>query len=123
MTKLIFKEEYYQIVNLAINVWKTLGYGFLEKVYENALYIELRESNFQVEQQKTIKVYYNNKIVGDYCADLLVNNKILLEIKTCKVIAKEHIAQVLNYLKATGIRLGIILNFGPEKLEHKRLVF
>jgi len=123
MTKLIFKEEYYQIVNSAINVWKTLGYGFLEKVYENALYIELNESNFQVEQQKAIKVYYNNKIVGDYCADLLVNNKILLEIKTCKAIAKEHIAQVLNYLKATGIRLGIILNFGPEKLEHKRLVF
>jgi len=123
MTKLIFKEEYYQIVNSAIKVWKTLDYGFLEKVYENALYIELSESNFQVEQQKAIKVYYNNKIVGDYCADLLVNNKILLEIKTCKAIAKEHIAQVLNYLKATGITLGIILNFGPEKLEHKRLVF
>jgi GxxExxY protein len=109
-------------VGAAIRVWKTLGYGFLEKVYENALVIELRKRDFRVEQQKPVKAHYEGQIVGDYVADIVVNDAILLEIKSAQFIADEHVAQTLNYLKATGIRLGIILNFGPEQLEHKRLV-
>ena len=120
--KIIFKEESYEIVGAAIRVWKTLGYGFLEKVYENALVIELRKRDFRVEQQEPVKVLYEDQLVGDYVADIVVNDAILLEIKSAQFIADEHVAQTLNYLKATGIRLGIILNFGPEQLEHKRLV-
>ncbi len=122
MEKILFKEESYEIVGAAIEVWKTLGYGFLEKVYENALAIELRERNCRVEQQKPVKVYYHGQVVGDYVADIVVNDTILLELKSAEAIADEHIAQTLNYLKATGMRLAIILNFGPDKLEHKRLV-
>ena len=120
--KIIFKEESYEIVGAAIRVWKTLGYGFLEKVYENALVIELRKRDFRVEQQEPVKVRYEDQIVGDYVADIVVNDAILLQIKSAQLIADEHVAQTLNYLKATGIRLGIILNFGPEQMEHKRLV-
>jgi len=120
--KIIFKDESYEIVGAAIRVWKTLGYGFLEKVYENALVIELRKRDFRVEQQKPVKVRYEDQIVGDYVADIVVNDAILLEMKSAQLIADEHVAQTLNYLKATGIRLGIILNFGPERMEHKRLV-
>lgn len=122
MTALIFKEEYYEIVGAAMRVWNTLGHGFLEKVYENALSIELRKQDFLVEQQKLIKVHYDGKIVGDYFADIVVNEAIILELKAAEAIAEEHIAQMLNYLKATGIGLGILLNFGPKGLEHKRLV-
>lgn len=120
--KILFKEESYEIVGAAIRVWKTLGYGFLEKVYENALVIELRKHDFRVQQQTPVKVHYEGQIVGDYVADIVVNDAILLEIKSAQLIADEHVAQTLNYLKATGIRLGIILNFGPERLDHKRLV-
>lgn len=122
MEKIVFKEESYEIVGAAIRVWKSLGHGFLEKVYENALAIELRNRECRVEQQKPIKVYYEGHVVGDYLADIVVNDSILLEIKCAKAIADKHVAQTLNYLKATGIRLGVILNFGPEGLEHKRLV-
>jgi GxxExxY protein len=122
MANILYKEQSYEIVGAAIQAWKTLGYGFLEKVYENALAIELRKRNCRVEQQKPVEVYYDGHVVGDYVADIVVNDTILLELKSAEAIADEHIAQTLNYLKATGIRLAIILNFGPEKLEHKRLV-
>jgi GxxExxY protein len=122
MEKIIFKEDSYEIVGAAIQVWKTLGYGFLEKVYENALAIELRKRNCRVEQQKPVKVYYDGHVVGNYVADIVVNDTILLELKCGEAIGDEHIAQTLHYLKATNMRLGIILNFGPDKLEHKRLV-
>jgi len=120
--ELIFKEEYYKIVNAGIKVWQTLGFGFLEKVYENALAIELKKRDFKTEQQKPIKVHYEEEIVGDYYADILVNDEIILEIKTAKNIVSEHTAQLLNYLKGTNKRLGIILNFGPKKMEHKRYI-
>jgi GxxExxY protein len=122
MANILYKEESYEIVGAAIQAWKTLGYGFLEKVYENALAIELRKRNCRVEQQKPVEVYYDGHVVGDYVADIVVNDTILLELKSAETIADEHIAQTLNYLKATGIRLAIILNFGPHRLEHKRLV-
>ena len=123
MNEILFKDESFEIVGAAIQVWKTLGFGFLEKVYENALFLELKKKGFQVEQQRAIKVSYGGEVVGDYVADIVVNDSILLEIKTGKAIANEHIAQTLNYLKATEVKLGIILNFGPGNMEYKRLVF
>ncbi len=120
--ELLYKELSYEIVNAAIYVWKELGFGFLEKVYENALMIELQKHHIPCAQQKPIKVHYDNQIVGDYIADILIEEKILLELKSAKGIDDSHIAQVINYLKATGIRLGIILNFGPEKMEFKRII-
>lgn len=118
----LYREESYAIVGAAIKVWKELGYGFLEKVYENSLAFELREAKFDVEQQFPIPVFYLGHQVGDYYADILVNGVILLELKTARAIDDIHIAQTLNYLKATNLRLGIILNFGPIQLSHKRLV-
>lgn len=117
-----FKQESYEIVAAAIHVWKTLAYGFLEKVYENALAIEFRNRGIVFEQQKPIKVAYDGHIVGDYAADIVVDDKIVIELKTAKMIDETHLAQTLNYLKATGIRLGLILNFGPKKMECKRVV-
>ena len=123
MVEIIHKEESFQIVGAAIDVWKHLGYGFLEKVYENSLAIELRSRGFEVEQQKPVEVLYHDHVVGKYIADIFVNGGILLEIKAAESISNAHIAQTLNYLKATNSRLGIILNFGPKKMDHRRLVF
>ena len=89
-----------------------LGYGFLEKVYENALMVLLRRKGIKARQQAPISVYFEGEVVGEYFADILVDGKIILELK----------AQALNYLKATGLRLAIIVNFGKEELEYKRLV-
>lgn len=95
-------------------VYNGLGYGFLEKVYENALAIELRQRGLQVVQQMPIKVRYQGEVVGDYFADLVVNNLVLLELKAAKKLLDEHEAQLLNYLKATPYEVGLLLNFGPE---------
>ena len=94
----------------------------MEKVYENALMFELEANGFQVESQKPIKVYYNKREAGKYFADLIVENKIILEIKSVSSIDKSHEAQLLNYLKATEMEVGLVLNFG-QKAEHRRKVF
>ena len=120
--KILFKELSYEIVSAAIQVWKTLGYGFLEKVYENSMAIELGKRGVAFQQQKPVKVFYDEQLVGDYYADLMVDGKVILELKCAKAVDNAHIAQTLNYLKATGIRLGLILNFGPEKMEFKRVI-
>jgi GxxExxY protein len=99
-----------------------LGHGFLEKVYQNAMYLELKSQGFKVEPQKQIKVYYKNELVGDFFADLLINDVIILELKACDILVKAHYVQTLNYLKATNIEIGLLLNFG-EKPEIKRLIF
>jgi len=103
-------------------VSNTLGAGFLEKVYENALIVELKKLNLKVEQQKKIQVKYEGAVVGDYVADLVVNDSVLLEVKAVKEMNKIFQAQLLNYLKATGLRVGLILNFGTTKLGIKRMV-
>jgi len=121
-SEILFRELSYEIVGAAIQVWKALGYGFLEKVYENALAIELRKRDVSFEQQCPTKVYYDGTIVGDYVADILIDGKIILELKSAKTIDDAHVAQTLNYLKATRMRLGLILNFGPDKVESKRVV-
>ncbi len=105
-----------------MEVYNKLGYGFLEKVYENALMILFQREGIQAEQQVPIKVYFERKIIGDYVADILVENKIILELKSVENIIDLHRAQVLNYLTATGFHLAIILNFGKEKLEFERFV-
>jgi len=120
--KIIYKDLSYKSVGLAIQVRKELGFGFLEKVYENALMILLEEDGIEAKQQFPIKVAFHGRIVGDYIADILVENQIILELKAQDKIADIHKAQTLNYLRATNLKLAIILNFGKDRLEHERLV-
>ena len=117
------KELTYQIIGAAFEVYKLLGYGFLEKVYENALIKELQLRGLHATDQYPIKVIYKDAEVGDYYADILVENKVIIEIKTGEAFNPAHEAQLLNYLKATGIKVGLLINFGPQKCEHKRLVY
>jgi GxxExxY protein len=111
-----------QILKTFYEVYNELGFGFLEKVYQNALYLELKTRGFQVEAQKKITVYYKNVTVGDYYADLVVNNLVILELKATETIVKEFEYQLLNYLRATDIEVGLLLNFGT-KPEFRRKVF
>ncbi|MGC2235530.1 MAG: GxxExxY protein [Pyrinomonadaceae bacterium] len=120
--KILYKDLSYKIVGLAIQVRKELGFGFLEKVYENALMILLEENGIEAKQQFPIKVSFHGRIVGDYIADILVENEIILELKAQDKIIDIHKAQTLNYLRATGLRLAILLNFGKDRLEHERLI-
>ena len=120
--KIIHKDLSYKIIGLAMEVHGRLGHGFLEKVYENALMLLLRREGIDARQQHSIKVYFEDQIVGDYMADILVNEIIILEIKALDHINDVHRAQALNYLKATRLSLAIILNFGRTKLEYERLV-
>jgi GxxExxY protein len=109
-------------IGCAFKVANTLGPGFLEKVYENALAHELRKNCLAAEQQCGIKVLYDSVVVGEYVADLLVEGCLLLELKAIKAFDEIHLAQCLNYLKATGYHLCLLLNFGSAKLEIKRVV-
>ena len=102
------------ILKAFYKVYNTLGYGFLEKVYENAMRIELTKMSIKAEQQKNIKVYYESEQVGDYYADLNVSDLVIVELKAAENICEEHEAQLLNYLKATDIEVGLLLNFGKE---------
>ena len=110
------------IIAAYYDVYNTLGYGFLEKVYENALILELQKRGLSVKQQMPIKVYYEGQVVGEYSADLLVNDFFILGLKAAEQIIKAHEAQLTNYLKATDLEVGLILNFGP-KAEFKRKIF
>ena len=120
--EILYKDLSYKIVGLAMRVHRKLGYGFLEKVYENALMVLFRREGIEAKQQAPITVYFEEEIVGNYYADILVEDKVILEIKSVEKIIDAHIAQTLNYLKATGLRLAIILNFSKEKLEYKRII-
>jgi GxxExxY protein len=111
------------IIGCAFKVSNTLGCGFLEKVYENALAIEMSNAGLKCEQQKPITVTYQGFRVSEYFAGILVNGQVTLEIKAAKTIDDTHQAQLINYLKATGIHRGLILNFVTTKLGRKRLVF
>ncbi len=120
--KIIYKDLSYKIVGLAIQVRKELGFGFLEKVYENALMVLLEENRIEAKQQFPIKVTFHGRVIGDYVADILVENQIILELKAQDKIIDVHKAQTLNYLRATNLRLAILLNFGKDRLEYERLV-
>ncbi len=102
------------IIGCAYKVHNTLGPGFLEKVYENALRIELEKAGFRVKQQESINVMYEGQIVGEYYADLWVNERVVVELKAALVLAKIHEVQLVNYLMATGINDGLLINFGPS---------
>jgi GxxExxY protein len=118
------KELSKRVIGCALDVYHTLGYGFLEKIYEKSLMIELERQHIKAKCQLPIKVYYQNIIVGDYFADIVVENKIILELKHVNDLNLAHEAQLLNYLKATGIKVGYLINFGkPNGLDFKRLVF
>lgn len=108
------------IIGCAFTISNTLGCGFLEKVYENALVHELRKHGLEVKQQEPIKVVYDGVIVGEYFADMLVNNIVILELKAVKEISDVFAAQCLNYLKATGIPICLLLNSGKPKMEIER---
>jgi len=117
-----YKKLTEKIIKIFYKVYNKLGYGFLEKVYENAMMIEFRREDVPVISQSSIKVFYENEIVGEYFSDILVDEKVIVEIKAARTLALEHEAQLLNYLKATNFEVGILLNFGP-KPEIKRKVF
>ena len=95
-------------------VYKQLGYGFLEKVYENAMAFELRRMGLEVQQQAAIAVYYEGGVVGEYCADLLVEDAVIVELKAIRRLSDDEEAQLLNYLRATPYEVGLLLNFGPK---------
>jgi len=116
------KELSERVIMAFYDVYNKLGYGFLEKVYENALLMELEKKGLTAESQKPITVTYDGRVVGEYFADIFVEDAILAEIKAVKNLTSEHEAQVLNYLKATDIEVGLLLNFGP-KPEVRRKAF
>jgi GxxExxY protein len=111
-----------RIIGCAYTVGNKLGNGFLEKVYENALAHELRRAGIKVEQQYPIKVYYDGVVVGDYVADLLVEDRVLVELKAIKALGDIEMAQCLNYLKATNSRICLLLNFGQPRIQVRRIV-
>jgi GxxExxY protein len=110
------------IIQCFYNVYNKLGYGFLEKVYENAMLIELKKQGLEAESQKQLKVFYDDLEVGNYFADLVVEDCVIVELKATESIVEEHEAQLVNYLRATNIEVGLLLNFG-KKAEFKRKAF
>ena len=111
-----------KVINCFFKVYNTLGYGFLEKVYERALLIELKKIGLKVESQKPIKVQYDKQVIGDYYADIIVNDIVILELKAVEILCEQHELQLINYLKATDVEIGLLLNFG-KKPEVKRKIF
>jgi len=117
-----FEELSSRILNSAIKVHRTLGPGFLESIYHKALAIQLQEDGLKFETQKEVKIYYFDKEIGTHILDLLVENEIIVELKTIKEIEDVHLAQIRSYLKATNLKVGLILNFAKGKLQIKRVV-
>ena len=110
-----------KIIGCAFKVYNQLGAGFLEKIYENALAIELKDAGLSAQQQYPIKVYYNEIVIGDYIADIVVEDRVIIELKAVNNLAKAHEVQLVNYLKATKIEVGLLINFG-DTISVKRKV-
>jgi GxxExxY protein len=110
-----------RVIGCALEVHRALGHGFLERVYENALAIEFGHSGIPFEQQCVLPVRYRSAIVGEYCCDLVIEGRLVVELKAMSSLSTTHEAQVLNYLKASGLRVGLLLNFGAPRLGIKRL--
>lgn len=119
---MLYAEITDKIISSFYKVYNTLGYGFLEKVYENAMSIELKRAGLKVLQQQNIKVYYEEQVVGDYFADIIVNDQIIMEMKAAEGLREENKAQLINYLKATDKEVGLLLNFGKTP-EFRRVIF
>ena len=123
MTGLLNKSITDAILKVYYEVYNELGSVFLEKVYQNAMYFELKSLGYKVEAQKQIKVYFKNQLVGEYYSDLLVEDKVIVELKATELLMNVHVAQIINYLKSTPIEVGILLlNFGEEP-EFKRIIY
>lgn len=118
---LLYEELSNKIIRAYYNVLDNLGEGLLEKVYENAMCIELEEMGFPFEHQKAMTVTYKGRVVGDYIADIVVDNKIILELKAIPFLTSHNTSQIINYLTITGCKVGYLLNFG-EKAEYKRII-
>jgi GxxExxY protein len=121
--KILHKDLSYTMLGLAMQVHRELGFGFLEKEYENALMILLGKESIKATQQAPILVSFRGEVVGAYYADILVEDKIIVELKSVDRITDVHRTQALNYLKATGMELAVILNFGKESLQYERLAY
>ena len=119
---LLHKEITEKVIKSFYKVYNTLGYGFLEKIYENAMAIELRKIGLAVKCQHPITVFYESIIVGEYFADIIINDIVVVELKASKSLLEEHECQLINYLKATEIELGLLMNFGKEA-DYKRKIF
>jgi GxxExxY protein len=117
-----YQEITSKIIKCAYTVHKNLGFGFLENVYQNALMIELANADLNAEKEKKIQVLYNGQLIGDYIADIVVEKKVICELKSTKEINPAHEAQLVNYLKATGLEVGLLINFG-EQVRVKRKIF
>ena len=117
-----YKDVTETVIGCAYRVYNKMGFGFLESVYEKCLLIELRKAGLDTESQKPITVYYDGEIVGEFVADIVVNDIIILELKSVRRVSKAHEVQLVNYLVATGKPVGLILNFGERKVEIKRKV-
>jgi len=117
-----YKEVTKTIIGCAYRVYNKMGFGFLESVYEKCLLIELRKAGLDTESRKPITVYYEGEIVGEFVADIIANDAIIIELKSVRRIIKAHEVQLVNYLVATGKPVGLILNFGERKVEIKRKV-
>ena len=117
-----YKELTEKIIGCAYKVYNTMGFGFLESVYEKCLLIELQRAGLKAESQRPIKVSYENEVVGEFVADIIVEDAIILELKSVSGINKIHEAQLVNYLVATGKPVGLLMNFGEQKVEVKRKV-
>ncbi|MBW1864019.1 MAG: GxxExxY protein [Deltaproteobacteria bacterium] len=115
-----YEEITHKIINSAYKVYNQLGFGFLERVYKKAMIIDLTKSNFKVEAEKALKVYYDNHIVGDFYADLFVEDEIIVELKSVQNLAKEHEVQLVNYLNCLKKDIGLLINFGPSGVQVKR---
>ncbi len=123
MAEIIYENESYKIIGACIEVHKELGCGFLEAVYREALAIEFRNHGIPFEQEKSVDIYFKSiKLNKKYIADFICYDKIVLELKALSKITTEHESQLLNYLKATGLKLGILINFGEKSLKYKRLI-
>ena len=120
--KIIYKDLSFKIIGFAMEVHRELGSGFLEKVYENAMVVLLRKNGINVKQQSPLKVMFREETIGEYFADILIEDNIIVELKACDRLLDIHKAQVVNYLKATNKKLGLLLNFGKRSFEHERLV-
>jgi GxxExxY protein len=122
MADLLHKKITDDILKVYFDIYNQLCYGFLEKVYQNAMYFELKNKGYKVEAQTPIKVYLKGQLIGEYYSDLLIENKVIIELKACEVLMNVHVAQLMNYLKATEIEVGLLLNFG-EEAEFKRIIY
>ena len=109
-----------RIIGCAYRVYNKMGFGFLESIYEKCMLIELRKAGFNAEPQKPVTVYYENEVVGEFVADIIVNDTVIVELKSVRRIIKAHEVQLVNYLVATGKPVGLLINFGERKVEVKR---